>query len=61
MLAEAVEIYRSPTRRTCAEQAFVLTAVGVPHEMSLSAEGFSLWVAATDLEQARSHLLRYQQ
>ncbi len=61
MLAEAVEIYRSPTRRTCAEQAFVLTAVGVPHEMSQSSEGFSLWVEAADLEQARGHLSRYQQ
>jgi rhomboid protease GluP len=61
MLADAVEIYRSPTRRKCEERAFVLTAVGVPFEMVQSLEGFSLWVAPAHLEQARSHLLHYQQ
>ena len=44
MLAEAIEVYRSPTRAPCAERAFVLTAVGVPHEMAQSPDGFSLWV-----------------
>ena len=61
MTAESIEIYRSPNRRSCEERAFVLTAVGVPHELSQSAEGFSLWVDLTDLEQARTHLLQYQQ
>lgn len=61
MLAEAIEVYWSPTRAPCAERAFVLTAVGVPHEMVQSPEGFSLWVAPADLEQARTQLLRYQQ
>jgi membrane associated rhomboid family serine protease len=61
MSAESIEIYRSPNRRQCEERAFVLTAVGVPHEMSQSAQGFSLWVDLADLEQARNHLLHYQQ
>jgi rhomboid protease GluP len=61
MTAEAIEIYRSPSRRSCEERAFVLTAVGVAHELSQSAEGFSLWVDLADLEQARDHLLHYQQ
>lgn len=61
MTAEAIEIYRSLSRKSCEERAFVLTAVGVPHEMSQSAEGFSLWVDLEYLEQARDHLLHYQQ
>jgi rhomboid protease GluP len=61
MLAEAIEIHHSWNRRECAERAFVLTAVGVPNEVSETAQGFSLWVDAAHLEQARSQLLRYQQ
>jgi rhomboid protease GluP len=61
MFAEAIEIYRSPSRGNCEERAFVLTAVGVPYEMTESFEGFSLWVQPENLEQARGHLLRYQQ
>ncbi len=61
MTAAAIEIYRSPNRKSCEERAFVLTAVGVAHEMSQSAEGYSLWVDMADLEQARDHLLHYQQ
>jgi rhomboid protease GluP len=61
MTAESIEIYRSANRGSCEERAFVLTAVGVPHEMSQSAEGFSLWVDLADLEQARNHLSHYQQ
>jgi rhomboid protease GluP len=61
MTAESIEIYRSANRRSCEERAFVLTAVGVPHEMSQSAEGYSLWVDLADLEPARTHLLHYQQ
>ncbi|HTY94607.1 MAG TPA: rhomboid family intramembrane serine protease [Steroidobacteraceae bacterium] len=61
MLADAIEVYRSPDRASCAERAFVLTAVGVAHEMSQSSGGFSLWVAPANLEQARSQLLHYQQ
>jgi rhomboid protease GluP len=61
MLSEAIEIYRCPTRGPCEERAFVLTAVGVPHEVSQSPEGFSLWVDLANLEQARDHLLHYQQ
>jgi rhomboid protease GluP len=61
MLADAIEIYRSPSRKACAERAFVLTAVGISHDLSQSADGFSLWVEPADLEQARSHLLHYQQ
>ncbi len=60
MTAEAIEIYRSPNRKSCEERAFVLTAVGVPHELSQSPEGFSLWVDLKNLEQARTHLLHYQ-
>ena len=61
MTAAAIEIYRSPNRKSCEERAFVLTAVGVAHEMSQSAEGYSLWVDMADLEQARDQLLHYQQ
>ena len=61
MTAESIEIYRSPNRKSCEERAFVLTAVGVPYEMSQSAEGFSLWVDLENLERARDHLLHYQQ
>jgi rhomboid protease GluP len=61
MLADAIEIYRSPTRKPCAERAFVLTAVGIPHDMSESVQGYSLWVEPANLEAARSHLLHYQQ
>jgi rhomboid protease GluP len=61
MLADAIEIYRSPSRKPCEERAFVLMAVGIAHEVSQTVEGFSLWVEPSDLEQARSHLLHYQQ
>ncbi len=61
MLADAIEIYRSPTRKLCEERAFVLMAVGIPYEVAQSVEGFSLWVEPADLERARSHLLHYQQ
>jgi rhomboid protease GluP len=61
MLADAIEIYRSPTRKPCEERAFVLTAVGIPYELSQTLAGFSLWVEPADLDQARSQLLLYQQ
>jgi rhomboid protease GluP len=61
MPAEAIEIYRSPLRASCAERAFVLTAVGIEHEMSESPEGFSLWVDPANAQAAHSHLLHYQQ
>lgn len=61
MLADAIEIYRSPVRKSCEERAFVLLAVGIPHELAQTVEGFSLWVEPSDLERARSHLLHYQQ
>jgi len=61
MLADAIEIYRSPTRKSCEERAFVLLAVGIPYELSQTAQGFCLWVEPSHLEQARSHLLHYQQ
>ncbi len=61
MVADAIELYRSATRKPCEERAFVLTAVGISYELSQSLEGFSLWVQPSDLEQARSHLLHYQQ
>jgi membrane associated rhomboid family serine protease len=35
--------------------------VGIPYELSQTADGFCLWVQPSDLEQARSHLLHYQQ
>ncbi len=60
MTAESIEIYRSLNRKSCEERAFVLTAVGVPHDMSQSADGYSLWVDLSDLERARSQLLQYQ-
>ncbi len=61
MLADAIEIYRSPGRKACEERAFVLMAVGIPYELSQDLDGFSLWVEPATLEQARSHLLHYQQ
>ena len=61
MLADAIEIYRSPSRKACEERAFVLMAVGIPHEVSQSETGFALWVEPAQLEQARTHLLHYQQ
>ncbi len=61
MLAEAIEIYRSPIRANCAERAFVLTAIGIEHEMSQSPEGFSLWVDPANAQAAHGHLLHYQQ
>jgi rhomboid protease GluP len=61
MFAEAIEVYRSPDRAQCAERAFVLTAVGVPHEMMQSEQGFSLWVEPGNAAAAGDHLLLYQQ
>jgi len=61
MTAESIEIYRSGDRRSCEERAFVLTAVGIAHDLSQSADGFSLWVDLDDLPTARHHLLLYQQ
>lgn len=61
MLVDAIEIYRSATRKACEERAFVLTAVGIPHETSESPAGFSVWVEPANLAAARSHLLHYQQ
>jgi rhomboid protease GluP len=61
MLADAIEVFASPTRKECEERAFVLTAVGLPHALAQSPEGFSLLVAPEYLDQARDHLLLYQQ
>jgi rhomboid protease GluP len=61
MLADAIEIFSSPLRGECEERAFVLMAVGVPHELSQTPFGFSLWVDPDHLERARDELLHYQQ
>ncbi len=61
MLIEPIEVFRSPRRAPCAERAFVLTAVGIEHQVSQTAEGFCLWVGSADAPQARMHLLQYQQ
>lgn len=61
MFAEAIEVYRSPSRAPCEERAFVLTAVGVPYEMVESPQGFSLWVEPANAATAGDHLLHYQQ
>jgi rhomboid protease GluP len=61
MLAVGLEVFSSPTRRECEERAFVLTAVGLPHSLVQSPEGFVLVVAPEYLDQARAHLLLYQQ
>jgi len=61
MLAEAIEIHRSLRRIDCDRRAFVLTAIGIPNEVSpLLWGGWSLWVSAAQVAEARSQLAQYQ-
>ncbi len=62
MLNEAIEIHRSLRRIDCARRAFVLTAVGIPNEVApvLPWRGWSLWVSAAQVTEARSQLAQYQ-
>jgi membrane associated rhomboid family serine protease len=61
MLSDAVEVYRSTRFKDCEERAFMLTAVGVPSELTHEPGGYvALWVDASTEEQARAHLTRYQ-
>ena len=61
MLTDAVEVYRSTRFKDCEERAFMLTAVGVPSELTHEPGGHvALWVDATTEAEARAHLTRYQ-
>ena len=61
MLTEAIEIHRSLRRIDCDRRAFVLTAVGIPNEVAaLPWRGWSLWVTAARVVEARSQLAQYQ-
>jgi len=61
MLSEAIEIYRSTRRAECTERAFMLTAVGVPNELAREGPFFVVRVEPHLAEEARAHLLRYQE
>ena len=61
MLTEAIEIHRSLRRTDCDRRAFILTAVGIPNEVTpLPWRGWSLWVSSAQVAEARTHLAQYQ-
>jgi membrane associated rhomboid family serine protease len=61
MLTDPVEVYRSTRFKACEERAFMLTAVGVPSELTHEPGGYvALWVDAAAEDAARAHLTRYQ-
>ena len=60
MLTEAIQIYRSRRFRECEDRAFMLTAVGIPNEMTRETAGYVLWVDPQQVQQAREHLELYQ-
>jgi rhomboid protease GluP len=61
MSSETVEVHRSRRRASAEEHAFVLTAVGIPSELTREDDHYVLRVDARDEVQARAHLLRYQE
>ena len=52
-------VYRSGTRKDCLEQALVLQAVGIDHEVHKDAGEFTLVVAAPDAVRTRAQLDAY--
>ncbi len=60
MLTDAIEVYRSTRFADCEERAFMLTAVGVPNEFDHLEGYYRLWVDASYIAEARTHLARYQ-
>jgi len=59
MLNEAVELFRSSRVAECEDRAFILTAVGLPHEVAAEGGQFVLWVNAWAFAQARHHIDRH--
>jgi rhomboid protease GluP len=60
MLAEAIELHRSRRAAYCERRAFVLTAVGIPNEITRDGADYVLWVAPEHLQEARTQLSSYQ-
>ncbi|MEE8467741.1 MAG: rhomboid family intramembrane serine protease, partial [Planctomycetota bacterium] len=54
-----VEIFRSTSKKPCAERALVLHALGIPHQVVGSTEGFALVVPANAGERATRELELY--
>ncbi len=54
------EIYRSPRKKACLEQALVLEAAGIKHEIRTESGEYSLLVANADAERARAEIDAYQ-
>lgn len=55
----SVEIFRSTSKKPCAERALVLHALGIPHQVVGSTEGFALVVPAEAGERATRELALY--
>ncbi len=53
------EIFRSPSKKPCAERALVLHALGIQHQVVRSTEGFALVVPASVGERAARELALY--
>ncbi|HUN24720.1 MAG TPA: rhomboid family intramembrane serine protease [Steroidobacteraceae bacterium] len=60
MLTEAIEVYRSARLADCDERAFVLTAIGVAHELVREGDHYLLRVDPQAAAAARAHLARYE-
>jgi len=54
-----LEIFRSPSKKPCAERALVLQALGIPHQVLGSAQGFTLVVPDEVGERAARELALY--
>ena len=59
-LPEAIEIHRSRRAVHCERRAFVLTALGIPNEITRAGTDYVLWVAPEQLAEARAQLAGYQ-
>jgi Uncharacterized membrane protein (homolog of Drosophila rhomboid) len=55
-----IEIHSSPHLAECEERAFVLTAVGIPSEVTFEGGLFRLWVDESVVVLATRHLAQYE-
>ena len=61
MLIEAIEVYRSARLADCEERAFVLTALGIAHELAHEGDHYLLRADPQAAAAARAQLARYEQ
>lgn len=59
-MSQLIEIHSSAHLAECEERAFVLTAVGIPSEVTWEGGLYRLWVDQTSVAEAAQHLAQYE-